>query len=395
MTKEEIQNKIEELEQELYEVSALADMYNVFQMGLKILVNSAYGSLSMQSTVFAGDKEYFSGAVTSSSRIANLIAGQANSKKIDEICGIEAVEVQYGRKSYLDHIPQQDTDSNYISIEPVIIKKFGPTYRETLTRKRLTEFTVNYINKISLPTTYDALENIFSKTLNAYLPEKLVEDPEVICDNFISLVPKMYFARKWWDEGLTLTKSKLKVTGLSMVRSNTPTFFRQELEKAMEILIDGNVEKVISYIEKVRAETATKKPKEIAINQGVTSLDYDWIEKDKKFKRWTGAKYLSAPVNSRACITHNLYIEDKKLPIKRIEPGDKISFIYMKVPNPLFSSSNAFGFKDPNVFDEKLDSYIDRNEMFEKGFLKSIKLITDPIKWDLTPKEDVFDDEEW
>ena len=383
--------------EQAYEISsALADKANVYQMGLKILVNSAYGSLSMGSTVFAGDKEYFSGAVTSSSRIANLIAGQVNSKKIDSIVGTEAKEMQFGMKSYMDHIPQQDTDSNYISIEPIVIKKFGEDYRETNDRSRLTKFTENYINKVSLPITYEALNDIYSATLNAKMPEKLIEDPEVICDNFISIVPKMYFARKWWDEGLTLTKPKLKVTGLSMVRSTTPKFYRQELEKAMEILIDGDIPKVIEYCNGVEEESKKQDPKEISINQGVSSLDYSWDETLKKFRRWVPEKqkWLSAPVNSRASLIHNKYVTDKKIEgIKDIEPGDKIAFCYMKVPN--ITGSNAFAFQEQKVFDSGLKEYIDYDLMYEKGFMNNIRLITDPLKWDLTPEDDLIDDDEW
>jgi hypothetical protein len=395
MTKEEIQNKINELEIELHKVNAEADRLNVYQMGKKILVNSAYGSLSMGSTVFAGDKEYFSGAVTSSSRIANLIAGQVNSKKIDSIVGTEAKEVQFGMKSYLDHIPQQDTDSNYISIEPIIIMKLGKDYRETNERSRLTKFTENYINKVSLPITYEALNDVYSSTLNAKMPEKLIEDPEVICDNFISIVPKMYFARKWWDEGLTLTKPKLKVTGLSMVRSTTPKFYRQELQEAMEILIDGDIPKVIEYCKGVEEESKLQNPKDISINQGVSSLDYQWDETLKKFRRYDNIKkkYLSAPVNSRASLIHNLYVQKEGMGIKDIEPGDKISFCYMKLPN--VTGSNAFAFQEEKVFDNGLKDYIDYNLMYEKGFMNNIKLITDPLKWDLTPKEDTISDDEW
>jgi DNA polymerase elongation subunit (family B) len=228
------------------------------------------------------------------------------------------------------------------------------------------------------------------------MPEKLVEDPEVICDNFISIAPKMYFARKWWDEGLTLTKPKLKVTGLSMVRASTPKFFRQELSKVMEILIDGDLPKVIDFMEKVRLETEDQKPGQICINQGVSSLDYQWQESDKKFKKWVKekSKWLSAPVNSRASLIHNKYIADKGInEIKDIEAGDKIGFLYMKEPN--ITGSNAFAFNNEKVFDYGLANFIDRATMFEKGFEKSIKLITDPIGWDLTPLENQIDEDEW
>jgi len=379
----------------LKELEADADMFNVYQMGLKILVNSAYGALSMQATVFAGDKEYFSGAVTSSSRIANLIAGQANSKKIDEIAGVESKEIQYEEKSYQDNIPQIDTDSNYISVAPIVQKKFGKDYRDTTPRARITEFIDNYIQKVSLPLTYAQLD-IYSNMMNAYLPEKLVEDPEVICDNFISIAPKMYMARKWWDEGLTLTKPKMKVTGLSMVRASTPKFFRKELESAMSILIDGDVEKVIEYMKEVRIKTDEQKPSQICINQGVSSLDYEWQESTKKFKKWVPdkKKWLSAPVNSRASLVHNKYINDKGLnEIKDIEPGNKIGFLYMKEPN--ITLSNAFAFNNEKVFDYGLNDYIDRELMYIKGFENNIKLITTPIGWDLTPQEDLINEDEW
>ena len=65
----------------------------------------------------------------------------------------------------------------------------------------------------------------------------------------------------------------------------------------------------------------------------------------------------------------------------------------MKMPNS--SGSDAFAFKEEKVFDYGLYDYIDRETMFDKGFLSQIKLITDPLKWDLTPKENLIDESEW
>jgi len=187
----------------------------------------------------------------------------------------------------------------------------------------------------------------------------------------------------------------LKVTGLSTVRANTPKYYRTELKNAMDILITGEIDKVIDYMQGVREGTELQEPEDISINVGVSSLDYQWDETLKKFRKWTGVKFLGAPVNSRACLTHNRYIESKNLDINDIEPGDKISFLYMKTPNPLFGSSNALGFRDSKIFDDKLLPYIDRKTMYEKGFEKPIKLITDPLKWDITPKDEQISDDEW
>ncbi len=197
MTKKEIESKIAELEIELYKASALADMYNVYQMGLKILVNSCYGSLSMQSTVFAGDKEFFSGAVTSSSRIANLIAGQANSRKIDSIIGTEAKEVQYGFKSYLDNIPQQDTDSVvgdsivYINGEQTKIEDLYENTKGNIEKRDKN----NYIKHID--------KNIFTLSLNK---EKNIVENKKIKYIMAHKVKKRMFKIKHKDTEVIVTE---------------------------------------------------------------------------------------------------------------------------------------------------------------------------------------------
>ena len=65
----------------------------------------------------------------------------------------------------------------------------------------------------------------------------------------------------------------------------------------------------------------------------------------------------------------------------------------MKVPN--ITGSNTFAFRNEKVFDNGLKEYIDYDTMFDKGFLGPIKLITDPLKWDLTPKDQLIDESEW
>jgi hypothetical protein len=205
LTKEEIQNKINKLEIELEKVNAEADRLNVYQMGKKILVNSAYGSLSMPATVFAGDKEYFSGAVTSSSRIANLIAGQANNRKINEICGLEAKDVQYGELSYQDHTPQIDTDSVtgdsevYVNGEKIKIEDFYEKANGKIERRDTNNY-IKHINDIdyltlSLNKEKNILENKKIKYIMAHKVKKRMfkikhKDSEVIVTEDHSIIVK-------------------------------------------------------------------------------------------------------------------------------------------------------------------------------------------------------------
>jgi hypothetical protein len=164
----------------------------------------------------------------------------------------------------------------------------------------------------------------------------------------------------------------------------------------MEILLDGDLKATVNYISNIRAETYNQPPEMICINQGVSSLDYSYDEVSKRWRRWVkeSSKYLSAPVNSRAALIHNKFIEDNKLSYKFIEGGDKIGFLYMKMPN--YANSNVFAFLNPAILEEKeLIKYIDYETMFEKGFLQSIKNITDPLGWSLETDTEAIDESEW
>jgi len=376
------------------------DLENVYNLGLKILINSAYGSLSVLSAVFAGQKEFFSGAVTSGSRNANLIACQANNFKMFELLKTNGKDVLFGFKTNLDNTPYIDTDSGYFSLEPIMKVKFGENYKTELDQKTRTDFVINYVNKIALPETYKALE-IYSNTLNAMLPEKLKEDHEIVANNMIIVAPKMNITSVTWSEGTEYKEAKIKVTGLSMIRSTTPSFFREKLKPVMKMLVNNKLESVKNYIKETKKELLKQEPKKIAINQGVTSLDYIWTENIGKFRRKVVEKnkvikYLSAPINSRASLIHNKFIESQSISeIPEIEAGDKISFVHLKEPN--ICSSNVFAFKQQEIFKYKnLERFIDYDLMFEKQFINNIKLITEPLKWSLSEEtENKINEDEW
>ena len=127
----------------------------------------------------------------------------------------------------------------------------------------------------------------------------------------------------------------------------------------------------------------------------MTILDYSWDNVIKKYRKWVPVKkkYLSAPINSRASLIHNDYVKKNNLAIKDIEAGDKIGFLELKVPNPTLQ--NVIAFNNEKVFDYGLKKYIDIDAMFEKGFLRAIHLITDPIGWNINSIENDIDEEEW
>lgn len=90
------------------------------------------------------------------------------------------IEVEDNHNFFANHICVHN--SCYLTLEKVIERKYGKDYNDKIDKQVLIDFTLNYINKVALPLVRDKLDNVYAYTLNAYLPEKLQEDPEVICD---------------------------------------------------------------------------------------------------------------------------------------------------------------------------------------------------------------------
>lgn len=379
-------------------ISALADKYDVYQMGVKIFLNSYYGSVSLPMNPTAGQAEYFSVAITSTSQVANMFNAENQSKRVAELSKTET------NGDLLKYIAQCDTDSSYIIFEEVLKKKFGNDYAETQDLDTLLKVGLVYLDKVAQPVVKESMD-LYAYAMNAFEPDILTMDAEVITDNFISIAPKMYFARKYWDEGVTLAKPKLKVTGLSMIRSTTPKYFRESLSPSMDILITGDIQKAMDYFETVEEAMRDVEPKALAINVGVTSLDYTFNPDTGKYTKFKAdpkgkeivngikGKFLGAPMNSRASIKHNEYIKKVGLDVKEIEPGDKISYLALKMPNP--AGSDVIAFQNPKVFEGELKDYINYKEVWEKGFMSPIKLICDPLKWELVRADTQIDEDEW
>ena len=83
----------------------------------------------------------------------------------------------------------------------------------------------------------------------------------------------------------------------------------------------------------------------------------------------------------RASILFNHLIRDRKLDKKYnlINDGEKIKYLFLKMPNP--AAENVFAFISEFPTELKLTEYIDYDTMFEKGFLDPLQTILNVINW--------------
>jgi hypothetical protein len=98
---------------------------------------------------------------------------------------------------------------------------------------------------------------------------------------------------------------------------------------------------------------------------------------------------LGTPIHVKGALLFNYYLLKHNINyIPPIMDGDKIKFVWLKLPNPIHDTVISTADYLPKEFN--IDNYIDRDKQFEKSFLEPLKSITDVIGWQPEYKATLF-----
>jgi hypothetical protein len=175
------------------------------------------------------------------------------------------------------------------------------------------------------------------------------------------------------NEGVEYAKPKPKVMGLEMIKSSTPAYCRKIMWEAIDVVLNGNEDKLIGMIEAWKDEFRTQNIVDIAFPRGVNGL--------KKFSDPQRVFGKGTPIHVRGSLLYNNMIMRRKLDktYPLIQEGEKIKFIFLKEPNTIQSDIIAF----PTIMPKELelDQYIDYDTQFEKSFIDPLRIVLDSIGW--------------
>jgi DNA polymerase elongation subunit (family B) len=329
---------------------------NNIQMARKIQLNSAYGAIGNQ--YFRYYKLANAEAITLSGQVAIRWIENKVNRYLNKVL----------KTSEVDYVIASDTDSIYLHMGPLVETVYEG-------REKTTESIVSFLDKVCKVELEKYIESCYQELadyVNAY-EQKMQMKRENIADRGIWTAKKRYILNVWDSEGVRYEEPKLKIMGIEAVKSSTPAPCRQMIKDALKLMMNGEEDDVINFIEKCRATFNQLPPEQVAFPRTASDI--------RKYQSSNSIYIKGTPIHVRGALLFNHHIKENKLTKKYslINNGEKIKFLYLKKPNTIHE--NVISFIQDFPRELNLDKYVDYELQFDKSFVEPLKTILQSFGW--------------
>ena len=355
-TKQEYENETDESKRK--ELDKLISKYDNLQLAKKVGLNSAYGAMGSKYFRFYDLRQAL--AVTTSGQLSIRWI----EKKINQF-------MNNLLKTESDYVIASDTDSIYLRLGELVDKVYGEK-AESMDKQKIIEF-MDKVCAEKLQPFIDESYGELAEYVHAF-KQKMRMKREGLSDKGVWTAKKRYILNVYNNEGVQYKEPHLKVMGLEMVKSSTPSAIRRKMEETIKIIIRGTESEVQDYIAKFKSEFKSLPPEEISFPRGVNGLK-EYSDSVMMYRKGT-------PIHVKGAILYNHYLKKmdltKKYPL--IQEGEKLKFTYLKQPNPFKDTVISYPGRLPPEFG--LHEFVNYDLQFEKAYLDPVKIILDCIGWD-------------
>jgi DNA polymerase elongation subunit (family B) len=341
-------------ESKKYDIEKRVARYNNLQLAKKVSLNSAYGALGSQYFRFY-DLRMALGVTTAGQLSIRWIEAKINAY-MNKLLGTDN-----------DYVIASDTDSIYLRMSELMDK-----FVKDQTDKQKVISVMDKICEEKIQPYIDKSYQELADYVHAY-DQKMQMKREGLSDKGVWTAKKRYILNVYNNEGVQYAEPHMKVMGLEMIKSSTPSAIREKMKDAIKLMMTGTEQEVQDFIANFRKEFKRLPAEEISFPRGLNGLN-TYSDPVMLFKKGT-------PIHVRGAIVYNHNLKQlgltKKYPL--IQEGEKLKFTYLKMPNHFKNDVVSFPGRIPKEFE--LDNYIDYDVQFDKAFLEPIGVILKCMNW--------------
>jgi DNA polymerase elongation subunit (family B) len=219
----------------------------------KVSLNSAYGAMGSQYFRFYDLRQAL--AVTQ--------AGQLSIRWIENKLNEYLNKLL---KTDKDYVIASDTDSIYLNLGPLV----DSVYKEKPEAQKVITF-MDKICEEKIQPYIDKSYQDLAEYVHAF-DQKMQMKREGLSDKGIWTAKKRYILNVYNNEGVQYAKPKLKVMGLEMVKSSTPTVVRDKMYKLVDLIVNTDEETVQKFVSDFREEFRKLPVEDISFPRGCNGL---------------------------------------------------------------------------------------------------------------------------
>jgi len=360
--KQDYENETDPIKKE--EIDKLVARYNNLQLAKKVSLNSAYGALGSQYFRFYDLRQAL--AVTQTGQLSIRWIEKKLNQFMNKLL-----------KTEKDYVIASDTDSIYLRLGELVDK----VYKD----KKDTNAIIAFMDKVCEDKIQPFIDESYQE-LAEYVhahSQKMIMKREALSDKGIWTAKKRYILNVYNNEGVQYNEPQMKVMGLEMVKSSTPSVIREKMKKLIQLIVTSDEDEVQKFISSFRESFKQLPVEDISFPRGVNGIK-EYSDSLSLYKKGT-------PIHVKGAIIYNDMLRKngltKKYPL--LQDGEKLKFTYLKQPNPVKDTVISYPTRLPKEFG--LDEYIDYDMQFNKSFIEPIKVILDCIGWK-TEKVNSLDD---
>lgn len=338
------------LKAQIEEEKGNASYYDLCQKVVKIYMNSTYGATG--SPFFCLYNVDISRTVTAVGRdLIKYLTNRTDNYLIKHWHDIakkivpKFVKVEKVTPLQKEVVCLIDTDSGHVCFDEML-QSIGMEIKDN---SEFLEFTHTLNEKFFIPF-YDKILDIYAEKYD--IKQIFKFKPEKIITKKIVIAMKKYVDEIIEKKGQRFDPPKLSITGIEIVRTDTPRFCRERIKDVVNtILRTEDKTKVLDCIREIKRDFFKCSPDEIAKPKGIG--DYKKYAQSLEYYQKNGIHYSKLPpIHNRASINYNYIVDKYKLPLKYIDDKEKVKFVYLYDNNEINQNVIAMISKWPDKFNE-------------------------------------------